>query len=380
MIKYNFYNPTKLVFGDNTIPQIGSIIGKQGYKKVLLIAGGGSIKQNGVYDTVIASLTEANVAWVECLGVRSNPELSKVQEGITLARTETVDAVLAIGGGSVIDTAKSVAAGFYLDDIWQAFEAKARISKALPIFTILTVSATASEMNSTTVISNTAEGKKWATGSPALFPKVSIIAPAVQQSVPWSQTVNGAVDALSHIMEYYFLGTVEETTIALNESLMATIIAMTDKLQVNPNDNDSRANLAWATTLAFNGISGAGLKGGDWACHSIEHSVSSYDFKVAHGAGLGVIFPAWMQYVHTANEQQFARFAKKIWQSDSIEEAAEKMKAKIKQWQGPTTLRDLGIPEDQLAGIAENAVLQGPQGSLKKLDKDDIEKILRLAY
>ncbi|MDF2634330.1 MAG: butanol dehydrogenase [Pelosinus sp.] len=380
MINYNFFNPTKMIFGENTIGQIGSVLSGAGHKKVLLIIGGGSVKSNGVYAKVTDSLKSANIEWSECSGVRANPELSKVQEAIALAREVGIEAVLAVGGGSVIDTAKAVAVGVYLDDVWQAFERKITITRALPIFTILTLSATASEMNSNAVISHTEAGKKWGMGNPFLFPQVSIIDPSVQQSLPWEQTVNGALDALAHIMEFYFVGTVEETTIAINEALMKTIISMVDKLQVNPKDEASRANLAWAATLALNGISGAGLKGGDWACHGIEHSVSSYDAKVAHGAGLGIIFPAWMEYVHANNELQFARFAQSIWQCDTIEQAIEKMRAKIKQWQGQTKLRELNIPENSLAAIAENATMRGSLGSLKKLGTEDVEKILRLAY
>lgn len=380
MINYNFFNPTKMIFGENTIEKIGSVVNGAGCKKVLLIIGGGSVKSNGVYTKVTDSLRSSNIEWSECSGVRANPELSKVREAIALAREVGAEAVLAVGGGSVIDTAKAVAVGVYLDDVWQAFERRTTITKALPIFTVLTLSATASEMNSNAVISHTEEGKKWGMGNPMLFPQVSIIDPSVQQSLPWEQTVNGALDALAHIMEFYFVGTVEETTIAINEALMKTIISMVDKLQTDSEDVASRANLAWAATLALNGISGAGLKGGDWACHGIEHSVSSYDAKVAHGAGLGIIFPAWMEYVHANNEPQFTRFAQNIWQCDTIEQAIEKMRGKIKQWQGHTKLRELNIPESSLVGIAENATMRGPLGSLKKLNTEDVEKILRLAY
>lgn len=380
MIKYNFYNPTRLIFGENTIEQIGKIITKNGYHKVLLLAGGGSIKRNGVYDAVVTSLRQAGVAWVECFGIRANPELSKVREAINIARQEEVQAVLAVGGGSVIDTSKAVAAGVYLEDIWQAFEYKTKIDKALPIFTILTLSATASEMNSNAVVTNEQENKKWGIGSPFLFPKVSIVDPCVQISLPWQQTINGALDAVAHIMEFYFVGTVEETTIAIDEVLMTSIITMVDKLQLDSQDKISRANLAWAVTLAFNGISGAGLHGGDWACHAIEHSVSSFYPEVAHGAGLGIIFPAWIQYVYSLNPQQFERFAQNIWQCDHIEQAVLQMKSKIKQWQGNTKLRELGIPASQLPDIAANAVLKGPIGSLKKLNKEDVQEILRLAY
>ena len=232
MISYNFYNPTKLVFGDDTIKQIGSLIKANGYKKVLLIAGGGSIKKNGVYDEVIKSFQENEIKWIENWGVKPNPNLDKVYECINLAKKEDVEAVVAVGGGSVIDTTKIVAAGVYCEDVWNVFERTERITKALPIFTVLTLSATASEMNCSAVITNEQEQKKWGTGHPLLFPKVSIIDPSVQNSLPWNQTVNGALDAMAHILEFYFMGTYEETVIAVNEALLNSIIKAVGKLKL----------------------------------------------------------------------------------------------------------------------------------------------------
>ena len=273
MISYNFYNPTKLVFGENTIEKIGELLSNVGSKKVLMIAGSGSIKKNNVYDITINSLRKNGIEWRECWGVRANPSLAKVREAIAIAKKEKVDAVLAVGGGSVIDTTKIVAAGVYADDIWQVFERKEKIKKALPIFTILTLSATASEMNCSAVISNDEENKKWGTGSPLLYPVASIIQPDVQNTLPWNQTVNGRRLMLWRIfMEYYFIGTNEETSIAVNEALLKTIIKSVEGLKVDAKDTISRANLAWAITLGLNGISGAGLKGGDWACHDMSHS------------------------------------------------------------------------------------------------------------
>jgi len=379
-VNFNFYNPTRIIFGPDTTGRIGGVMAKGGYKKVLLLAGRNSIKKNGVYDTVSASLQKAGIEWAECWGVRPNPVLSKVAEAVGICRDSGAQAVLAVGGGSVIDTAKAVAAGVYLDDVWQAFEGKAGISRALPVFTVLTISGTASEMNYNAVITNEQEGKKWAVSSPLLYPRASIIDPQVQSTLPWQQTVNGGLDALAHIMEHYFMGSLEETTIALNESLMNSIIAMVDRLQADERDTVSRANLAWAATLALNGLSGAGLRGGDWACHAIEHSISCFYPEVAHGAGLGIVFPAWITYVNGQNPDQFRRFAGSVWQCQNISQAVEKMKSKIKQWQGATTLRELGIPAKKLPEIAGNTVARGPVGALKKLYLEDVEKILRLAF
>jgi alcohol dehydrogenase YqhD (iron-dependent ADH family) len=379
-MQFSLFNPTRIIFGENTIEQIGGAIAEGGYERVLLVAGGGSIKQNGVYDTVISSLADANIERVECWGVRPNPVLGKVGEAIEIARVNNVQAVLAVGGGSVIDTAKAVAAGVFLDDIWQAFEWKVPITQALPIFTVLTLSATGSEMNGNAVLTNEQENKKWGIGNRLLYPKVSIVDPSVQKTLPWDQTVNGALDAIAHILEFYFHGTNEETTIAIDEALIKTIIDSVDKLQVDGLDVDSRANLAWAATLALNGIGGAGMRGGEWACHDIEHSISCLYPEIAHGAGLGIVFPAWMLFTHEANPKQFARFARNIWDCDDIEKAIFKMRTKIESWKGFVRLRDLGIAKDRLSAIAANATMIRSLGRLRVLERSDVESILNIAY
>ncbi|WIW69723.1 iron-containing alcohol dehydrogenase [Anaerosinus gibii] len=380
MISYNFYNPTKLVFGENTIEKIGELLSNVGSKKVLMIAGSGSIKKNNVYDITINSLRKNGIEWRECWGVRANPSLAKVREAIAIAKKEKVDAVLAVGGGSVIDTTKIVAAGVYADDIWQVFERKEKIKKALPIFTILTLSATASEMNCSAVISNDEENKKWGTGSPLLYPVASIIQPDVQNTLPWNQTVNGALDAMAHIMEYYFIGTNEETSIAVNEALLKTIIKSVEGLKVDAKDTISRANLAWAITLGLNGISGAGLKGGDWACHDMSHSISCMYPQIAHGGALGVIFPAWMKYVCDSNPQQFKRFAKNVLLTDDIESGIYELKQLLKSWNAATSLRELGVKEEDLRKLAEMTVSRGNIGKLSVLRLADVEKILEFAF
>ncbi len=380
MISYNFYNPTKLVFGENTIEKIGELLSNVGSKKVLMIAGSGSIKKNNVYDITINSLRKNGIEWRECWGVRANPSLAKVREAIAIAKKEKVDAVLAVGGGSVIDTTKIVAAGVYADDIWQVFERKEKIKKALPIFTILTLSATASEMNCSAVISNEEENKKWGTGSPLLYPVASIIQPDVQNTLPWNQTVNGALDAMAHIMEYYFIGTNEETSIAVNEALLKTIIKSVEGLKVDAKDTISRANLAWAITLGLNGISGAGLKGGDWACHDMSHSISCMYPQIAHGGALGVIFPAWMKYVCDSNPQQFKRFAKNVLLTDDIESGIYELKQLLKSWNAATSLRELGVKEEDLRKLAEMTVSRGNIGKLSVLRLADVEKILEFAF
>lgn len=380
MEDFILYNPTKLIFGKGRIEDIGKEIKSFGFKKILLLAGGGSIRKNGVYTRVTASLSRAGISWKECWGIRSNPVLSKVKEIIALAEEEKVQALLAVGGGSVIDSAKSAAAGVYVPDVWRVYEAKSAVTRAMPLFTILTISATGSEMNPYAVLTNEKEGKKWNISGPALYPKVSIVDPSVQFSLPWAQTVNGAIDALSHIMEFYFIGGDSETTLSLNESLFRTIITLTDAVRSVPDEYNTRANFAWAATLALNGISGAGQGGGDWASHGIEHAISAVNPDVAHGAGLGVVFPAWINYCKGSSPDIFARWAKNIWGARDTNQAVLAMKKKLKSWGAPVTLKELGVDKSRIELIADLAYNSGLRGTVKPLDKKDILNILFSAF
>jgi alcohol dehydrogenase YqhD (iron-dependent ADH family) len=379
MNNFQFYNPTRIIFGRETIPTIGKEISRYNIKKVLLLAGSGSIKRNGVFASVTESLRKEGIAFVEKWGVHANPELTHAKETIELARKEGVEAIIALGGGSVIDEAKSVAVGFYLDDLWQAFKRMVPIEKALPIFTVLTISGTGSEMNQNAVLTNDKEQRKWAIYSPLIYPKFSIIDPSVQSTLPWHQTVNGAIDAMAHTLEFYTVGRNEEATLALDESLLQTIIKSVDALKKDESDYSARASIAWAATLALNGISGAGLNGGEWACHRIEHGISALKPEVAHGAGLAVVIPAWIRYVREKNPVLFLRWAKNIWQTDSVEEAIERMKAKQKSWGAPVTMTELGVAKSEIPAIAENALTVGNIGVLDNLGKDEIVKILESA-
>ena len=379
MINFTFYTPTRVLFGVGRIKEIGSEIKKSNVKKVLLVAGGGSIKKNGVYDTVIASLQEQGIDWVELWGVVPNPVLSKVMEGISLAKERGVDGVLAVGGGSVIDTAKAIASGIYLDDVWASFLGKEKIKQALPLFVVLTISATGSECNGNFVITNEETKQKLGNHSLLVYPKVSIIDPSVQRTLPWNQTANGACDALSHIMESYFSGGGNETTLYVDEALTKAIINATDKLMLNEDDLEARANLAWAATLALNGVSAAQLKG-DWASHDIEHAISALHPQVAHGAGLAVVFPAWITYVWKENEPTFRRWARNVWDTDDVLTAVERLKSTYKRWGLPISLRELNLEKSEIPAIAQNATQLGKLGTVKELTQEDVEKILEIAY
>lgn len=388
MNDFNFHNPTKVLFGKGKISEIGKEISKYGIKKVLLHYGMGSIFKIGVYKSVTDSLTENDIVYLELGGVRANPILTKVREGIDIVKKENIQAVLAVGGGSVIDSAKAIAAGSLYDgDIWDAFERKTQLTKALPLFTVLTLSATASEMNGYAVVTNEQENKKWAFSAGAdSFPKVSVIDPEIQNSLPQRQTVNGAVDALSHLFELYFDGT-ENTDIqdGIAESLIISIIKNVKVLLQNPNNYNSRSELAWAATLALNGINSAGRNGGDWATHMLEHSISAFYPDVAHAEGLAVMFPAWMKYNLEIFEPRFAKLARNVF---NFSEGNESYQAKkfvelllnfYNEIGAPVTLSQLNINSEDIEKLTNNASILAPLGKHKKLFQDDIKNIYKLA-
>ncbi len=386
MLNFTLYNPTKLVFGENTIESIGNHLSKYEVKKVLIVYGKGSIMKNGVYDTVVQSLKKHNIEFIELSGVKPNPVLSKVQEGIKLAKENGVDGVLAVGGGSVIDSSKAIAAGAcYEGDVWKFFEGKGKVEAALPLFTVLTLSATGSEMNSGGVVTNEEEGKKWSFGSPLLYPKVSILDPSVQRSLPANQTSNGAIDAISHVFEAYYGGT-ESTDMLdeLSEGIIRTVITHTRELLKDSNNYKSRSELAFAATLALNGLNGVGRKG-DWASHSIEHSLSVLN-DIAHGSGLAIVMPAWMKYVYKEDVKKFAKFASHVFninEGDDEEKALkgiESLRNFYKEIGAPITLKEVGVKKEDLDFIADNAAILAPLGTLKPLYRDDIYKILEIAF
>lgn len=383
MNNFVFHNPTKLIFGRDTIPLIGKEIKKFGVKKVLFLAGSGSIKRNGVYEQVLSSLRTNDIEWVEHWGVRPNPVLSHAVQGISIVKQHNLEAVLAVGGGSVIDEGKSIAAGYYLNNLWDAFERKEKVEKALPIFTVTTISATCSEMDPFAVLTNEEEKKKWNIDGIVLYPKVSIVDPSVQFTLPWEQTVYGAIDSLSHIMEYYFQGKGEEPTLSIDESLMKSIFDAVDILKKEPKNYTARSTMAWSSILALNGLSGAGLFGGDWACHTIEHGISAVHPEVPHGAGLAVVFPAWIKYIHPFNFNQFQRWAKNVFGEINVDSAISALKEKYLSWGAPISLRDLGISRNEIPVIVDN-IWQFTKistiGNIKNLNLVDITEILNIAY
>lgn len=380
MENFQFQNPTKIIFGKGSIKYIGNEISATNVRKVLLLAGSGSIKQNGVYQQVIDSLNRSKIEFIEFWGVRPNPTLEHAKQVVEILKAENIEGIVAVGGGSVIDEAKSVAAGVFVDNLWDIFEKKAVVRKALPLFVILTLSATGTEMNPFAVLSNEDELKKWSFGSPYVYPKVSIIDPSVQSTLPKRQTANGGVDSLSHLMENYFMGELNaEISLALNEATQRTVITQIDKLMEEPNNYEARANLAWSSTIALNGMTAVALGGGEWTTHAMEHALSVINPDIAHAEGLAVMFPAWIRYVYDAKPYIFERWAKNVWNANSVIEGVEAMQSKFKSWGSPISLTELGFTKADFPKIVKCIVEYGRVGRVKQLDQTDFEKILELA-
>ncbi len=355
MENFSFFNPTRIEFGTGKEQLIGQHLAEHGIKKVLLCYGSERIKREGLFDTVSKSLFEKGVKWVECGGIVSNPVISKVREGIALARAQQVDAILSVGGGSVLDSAKSIAAGVcYEGDVWDLFVGKAPVESALPVFAILTLAATGSEMNPGAVVTNEETKEKFFISAAPLFPKVSIVNPALMQGVSRDYLVFSASDVIAHLIEAYFTATVHPNLQSrLVESLISTIIETTETLLDDPADHDARGQFAWAATLALNGVTFSGVAGFSYPNHAIEHSLSAL-FNVPHGAGLSVIVPAWMKWYRDRNPAQFDRFARTVFGVESGEQGIAALQDWYDKIGTPTHLPQLGIKETDLSAIVEN--------------------------
>ena len=356
MENFTFFNPTQIEFGTGKEQSIGQHLAEHRVKKVLLCYGSERIKREGLFGTVSQRLAEQGIEWIECGGIVSNPLLSKVREGIILARAHRVDAILSVGGGSVLDSVKAIAAGVCHDgDVWDLFVGKAPVAKALPVFAILTLAATGSEMNHGAVVTNDETKEKFFISAPALFPKVSIVNPALMQGVTRDYLVYSASDVIAHLIEAYFTATVHpKLQSRLVESLINTVIETTEALLADPADYEARAQFAWAATLALNGLTFSGTAGFGYPNHAIEHSLSAL-FNVPHGAGLSVVVPAWMKWYRDRNLALFERFARKVFGVDTGEQGIAALEAWYNKIGTPTRLPQLGIKETDLPAIVENA-------------------------
>ncbi len=383
MQNFVFENPTKIIFGKGQIAKIGKEIGKFG-KKVLMIYGQGSIKRNGVYDQVVASIREAGLQLVEFPGVKSNPVLSCALEGIEVAKREKVDVILAVGGGSVMDTAKTIAAGALTDDdVWEYFVYTKAVRSALPILTVVTISASASEMNPAAVITREDSSQKYSFRSPFVQPKTSILDPTVLFTLSPAYSAYSAVDTIAHMLEPYFVNTEPNSFLQdrLVEGLMKTVMESTEAILKDPDDYDARANMMWAAILGFNGTTTAGMGRIGLPAHMMEHSLSAM-YDIAHGAGLSILLPGWMRYAVEKSPAKFARLARNIFdikEGDDLQAGVAGI-ARLKGWfssiGAPVSLGEAKIPADEIEKIAGNASALAELWGLKDYTEEVINSIL----
>ncbi|MDR1913756.1 MAG: iron-containing alcohol dehydrogenase [Clostridiales bacterium] len=391
MLNFEFYAPARIIFGKDTEKDIGALL-KPYATKVLLHYGGGSIKKSGLYDTIKTSLKAANLDYAELGGVKPNPRLSLAREGIELSKKEKVDLILAVGGGSAIDSAKAIAMGVYYDgDVWDIYESGESIEKALPVATVLTIPAAGSEMSGDSVITNEEKQLKFGYGSPKLRPILSVINPELFYTLPKNQLANGIADMMSHVFERYFTNTTHtDLTDGLCEAVLKTVIKNAPTAFDNPRDYNALSEIGFAGTVAHNGLVGMGRQQ-DWACHMMEHELSAI-YDVAHGAGLAVLTPAWMKYVYKDNINMFVQFAVNIMgvqgsyrDPDAIvREGIARLSEFFAKLNLPATLTELGIDDKQLELMAKKSTYasegeEEPLGGLKKLYWQDVLAIYKSA-
>ncbi|WP_443744263.1 iron-containing alcohol dehydrogenase [Sutterella sp.] len=384
MLNFSYCNPTRLVFGRDAELKVGEtalgILGRPA--KVLVLFGGGSARRTGILDAVEKSLEESGFCVIEMGGVQPNPRMGFVRETIDWVRDQGVKAVVAVGGGSVIDTAKAVAAGLeYEGDCWDFFEGRATVEKALPVFAVLTIPAAGSEQSIRAVITH--HGTKAGIGSEAIRPKAAFINPARFSTLPAMQIGAGVTDMLSHILERYFTNTTAtDYTDHQAEAAMRTIIAFGPKVLSDPSDYDAWCQIGLAGTFAHSGCFGLGREE-DWACHAIEHEISGWNEHIVHGCGLAVVIPSWMRYVSHFAPKRFVDFAVRVMEVEPQVEDAATIALGIAKFTGwlqtlgmPTTMAALGAVDCPIEALARHCCRKGPVGHLKPLAADDVEAIL----
>jgi alcohol dehydrogenase YqhD (iron-dependent ADH family) len=388
MNNFSFYSPTYFAFGRGTENEAGKYVKRFGGSKVLIHYGGGSVVRSGLLDRVKTSLRNEGIDFVELGGVMPNPRSGLVYEGIELCRREAVDFILAVGGGSAIDSSKAIAAGVvYEGDFWDFYEGKP-VSKALPIGTVLTIAAAGSEGSGDSVITKEEGMLKRGASGEALRPAFSILNPELTQTLPPYQTACGATDIMAHVLERYFTNTKEvEVTDRLCEAILLTMVKEVPRVIENPNNYEARANIMWAGMVAHNNIVGVG-RDQDWSSHEIEHELSAL-YDVAHGAGLAVIFPAWMAYVMKHDVNRFAQIAVRVWGCQmnfanpeaTAKEGIKRFKQFLTSIGMPTSFKELGAREEDIPLMVEKLGLgdKGTIGGFVALTSKDVENIYRLA-
>lgn len=402
MNDFTYYSPTEFVFGRGVTDSVGANVASKGFKRALLVYGQGSVVRTGTLDRVKKSLEAAGVEYVELPGVRPNPEVGLVREGIVAARENEVDLILPVGGGSVIDCAKAIAFGALYDgDVWDFFCGKAAVREAMPIACVLTIPAAGSEASSSCVISNDELHAKRGTNGDAFRPAVAFMDPELTFTLPPYQTAAGVTDMIAHICERWFSGV---GAVPVTDNIAAGLIrALIDVAPIaleEPENYDARANIMWAGMLAHNDIAGCGRslsptgRAGGWESHGLEHELSAFDTSITHGAGLAVIMPAWMNYVWREDPQRFLQFALDVFDIEPIDEedpeaiedavtaAIDELQAFFADMGMPKTMGELGLHEEDVPQILETLrATKGDEfGAFKKLTMDDAEAIYLSAF
>lgn len=388
MDNFIYQSRTKIIFGRGTEAAVGEETKPFG-NKILLHYGGGSIKKTGIHDKIMASLKASGIEVIELAGVQPNPRLSLVREGIRLCRENNIRFILAVGGGSVIDSSKAIAAGVpYEGDVWDFYTQKKEVGRALPIGVVLTIPAAGSESSPGSVITNEDGWFKRALKSGHIVPSFAILNPELSFTLPSYQTACGAADIMAHIMERYFTNTRHvELTDRLCEATMKTVILNVPKAISDPRDYDARAEIMWSGTIAHNNLLSTGREG-DWGSHDIEHEISGI-YDIAHGAGLAIVFPAWMKYVYKHDILRFAQFAHRVWNVDdnffNAEDMAvrgiQSMEAFFSSLGLPIRLSQVSIDGSRLEEMADKCTDSGSHtvGRFVKLTRDDVLNILKLS-
>ncbi len=388
MQNFSFQSTTEIVFGKDTESQVADLIRKYGGSRVLLHYGGGSIKKSGLYDRVVKALKDGGLYFVELGGVVPNPRWSLVQEGDRLCRAERLDFILAVGGGSVIDSTKAMAAQVVSDkNVWDHhYMVKNPVEQSLPFGTILTIPAAGSEMSNSAVITNTDVAIKTHAFGPAMLPKFSIMNPVNTYTMPAFQVACGATDIMAHMMERYFTrDTGVDVSDRLLEGAMKSLIFTAPRALKEPENYEVRAELMWLGTVAHNNFLGCG-RTEDWASHAMEHELSAL-YDIAHGAGLAIVFPAWMKYVNQEQPSRFVQFANRVFSvggqlNDSaaiVEAGIEALEAWFRKLGMATRLSELNLPTDAFEEMAKKACVYGPVGGFKPLGEKDVVEVYKLA-
>ena len=388
MDNFQFYSPTEFIFGRDTETKAGEMVKKYGGTKVLIHYGSGSAVKSGLLDRVKASLDESGIAYTELGGVQPNPRDTLIYKGIELCRSEGVDFILSVGGGSCIDSSKAIALGVpYNGDFWDFYGTGKTVEKALPIGTVLTIAAAGSEGSGASVVTKEEGSLKRDVGSDLLRPRFSILNPELTCSLPAYQTACGATDIMAHVFERYFTNTRDvEITDRLCEAVLLTMIKETPRVIAQPDNYEARANIMWAGTVAHNDIVGVG-RSQDWNSHGIEHELSAL-YDCAHGAGLAVIMPAWMEFVYKHDVMRFAQMAVRIWgcqmnfefPDETALEGIACFRSFLHSIGMPINFEQLGAKEEDIPLLVEKfGIGDGKTGGFVHLTAQDVATIYRIA-